>query len=236
MLPQGYYSAAINTGSAPLTVSRSKFINNRASFGGQGGTFYTTDTTTAEFTDCLWYNNSAYQGAGVYTASYGGKSQWIFRGCNFTSNVAEQRAGAVWITGANVSFIDTVFDSNKALLGAGVYMTDSGTTKPLRAEFNGCTFDSNYAQQSAAVAWLANVKKMSMKGNKVLRNAAGQSAAGLYLQDTKSTMTGCVFQGNSARLATVLMLTGAKCAVTTTNCSFVGNKVGPGQVVRAVGL
>jgi hypothetical protein len=206
-------------------VTSSQFIHNRASAGGQGGTLYAQDNAAATFTNCLWYNNSAYQGAAVYAAAYGGESEWVFERCNFTANVAEQRAGALWLTGINATFTETVFASNEALLAAAVYATRTGTQLPQRFTFEACSFERNAAHQSAGVAWIVGIGNVSMRDCSMRGNTAGQSAAGLHLQDAPTELSSCVFEGNRARLASVMMLTGANSTVAATNCTFESNQV-----------
>ena len=221
---QGYYGGVLNTGNGALSVSRTNFTNNIASQGGQGGTVYSYDHSGADFTDCTWFNNSAYQGAAVYAATYGGTAEWVFTNCNFTANAADQRGAVLWTSGTNITMEGSTLVRNTALMGAGVYATNSGTERPLSMAFTKCTMQGNSAEQSAGVAWLTGYKNVSLDGCSISGNRAGQSAGGLYLQDTPARISGCALTGNSARSAGALMLQGNNSVVQVGRSRFIGNK------------
>jgi hypothetical protein len=224
-LQQGYYGGVLNTGNGALSVSRTTFTNNIASAGGQGGTVYSYDHAGADFTDCTWYNNTAYQGAAVYAATYGGKAEWVFTRCNFTANTASQRGAALWSSGTNLTFADSVMVRNRALMAAGVHASNTATKHPLKLEMADCIMDGNTAEQSAGVAWLTGYSSVSLTKCRIVGNRAGQSAGGLFLQDTPARIAGCVLSGNSARSAAVLTLQGKNSMVQAINSRFEGNKV-----------
>jgi hypothetical protein len=125
----------------------------------------------------------------------------------------------------NYTFTDTTFARNKALLGAGLYATNSGTERPLSMIFTQCKLQGNFAEQSAGVAWLKGYKNVSFDECRVSSNSAGQSAGALYLQNTPAQITASVLAGNTARLAAALMLQGSSSAVQVTDSRLEGNKV-----------
>lgn len=225
MSVQGYYGGVLNTGNGALSVSRTNFTNNRASVGGQGGTVYSYDHAGAQFTGCTWYNNTAYQGAAVYAATYGGEAEWTFTDCNFTANSADQRGAGMYTTGTNVTFTRGAFVRNRALMSAGVHASNSGTKLPLNMAFEGCTMQGNTVEQSAGVAWVQSYANVTFSKCAVSSNRAGQSAGALFLQDTPARLTGCVMAGNTARMAAVLALQGKNSTVTAGDCRFENNKV-----------
>jgi predicted outer membrane repeat protein len=222
---QGYYGGVINLSQGKMTMTRTHFINNTAMVGGQGGTIYTLDLLDANFTDCSWVNNSAYEGAGIYASQYGGAAQWTFNRCNFTGNIADEKGAAIYTSGMNYTFKDTIFEGNKALLGAGIYATTTGTERPLYMDFDNCTATDNSAEQSAGVAWLYGYKKVTLSKSVVSGNRAGQAAGGLYLKDTPARLTSCVLQGNSARMGAAVTLHGGDSALQAIESRFVSNKV-----------
>jgi len=215
----------LNAGNGPLSVRRANFTNNMASAGGQGGTIYSFDMKGAVITDCTWYNNTAYQGAAVYAATYGGEAEWVFTRCNFSANVAQQRGAALWTSGTNHTFVDTVFDSNTALTAAGVFASSVGTKLPLRMVFDKCTLERNSVKQTAGVAWVTGYKNLTFTQCSIADNSAGQSAAGLYLQDTPTRLSGCTLARNTAALAAALVLDGANSTVQAINSRFDSNEV-----------
>jgi hypothetical protein len=204
---------------------RTNFTNNSAPTGGQGGTICALDPRDAEFIDCIWSGNTAYQGAGIYASRFGGKADWSFTRCSFFNNTADQRGAAIWTTGMNYTFTNTTFESNSALLGAGVYATNSGTELPLSMTFTQCQLQGNFAEQSAGVAWLKGYKNVSFDECRMSANSAGQSAGAVYLQNTPAQITASVLAGNTARLAAALMLQGSSSAVQVTDSRLEGNKV-----------
>jgi len=215
----------LNTGNGPLSVRRTNFTNNMASAGGQGGTIYSYDIGQADFTDTMWYNNTAYHGAAVYAASYGGKAEWTFNRCKFTANVAQQRGAALWTSGTNYTFVSTTFDRNTALTAAGVYASKVGTKKPLRMAFDKCVLRGNSVEQTAGVAWVAGYKNLTFTQCSITDNSAGQSAAGLYLEDAPTRLSGCTLARNTARLAAALVLYGVNSTVQAVDSRFDSNQV-----------
>lgn len=222
---QGYYGGVLNTGHGALSVTRTNFTNNMAISGGQGGCIYSFDHAGAEFTNTIFSNNSAYQGAGVYAATYGGEAEWKFTDCAFIANTAGQRGGAIWSSGTNFSFTTTNFIRNKALMAAGIWASNAGTKLPLTMALDSCMMQGNFAEQSGGVGWLTRYQSVNITGCSINSNNAGQSAAGLYLQDTPAQLSGCVLAGNTARMASALTLQGAKSKLTAVNTRFVDNKV-----------
>jgi predicted outer membrane repeat protein len=206
-------------------MTRTRFINNTAMVGGQGGTIYAMDPKDANFTDCSWLNNSAYQGGGIYASRFGKKADWAFTRCKFEGNTADQRGAAVWTTGMNYTFTATNFSANKALMGAAVYATNSGTKRKLNMIFNKCVMEGNAAEQSAGVAWVTGYKNVSLDSCRIAGNRAGQSAGGLYLQDTPARIAGCVLSGNRARSAAAVMLQGNDSVVQAVGSLFQDNMV-----------
>jgi predicted outer membrane repeat protein len=221
-----------------MAMTNTKFINNTATAGGQGGTIYAMDPRDSVFTDCTWLNNSAYQGAGIYASRYGGKADWTLTRCNFTGNTADQKGAAIYTTGMNYTFARTNFSWNKALLGAGVYASNSGTSRPVNMLFSGCTLQHNRAEQSAGMAWLTGYAQANFSDCRIFNNHAGQSAGGLYLYHTPARLDGCVLAGNSARLAGAVMQQGSNSAVQVVRTRFVNNQVceGCGSEARLLGL
>lgn len=224
-LRQGYYGGVINLSQGTMTMTRTHFVNNTAMVGGQGGTIYALDASDANFTDCSWVNNSAYEGAGVYASRYGDAALWAFTRCKFSGNVADEKGAAVYTSGMNFTFTDTSFTGNKALLGAGIYATNIGSDRPLYMDFDNCTATGNRAEQSAGMAWLLGYKRVTLSKSSILGNRAGQSAGGLYLQNTPARLTGCVLQGNSARMGAAVMLQGEQSVLQAIDSRFAGNKV-----------
>lgn len=222
---QGYYGGVLNTGSGALSVSNTIFTNNMASSGGQGGTVYSYDHVGATFTRCSWVNNTAYQGAAVYAATYGGEAKWTFTDCNFTGNAADQRGAAVWSSGTNFTFSGTAFSRNKALMGAGVYASSTFSELPLTMLFEDCALQGNAAKQSAGVASITGYANVTFSKCSISGNSAGQSAGGLYLQDTSARLTGCVLTRNSAHMAAALAAQGEKSTVQAVDTRFDSNKV-----------
>jgi hypothetical protein len=222
---KGYYGGVLNTGNGALSASRTNFTNNVAAAGGQGGTVYSFDHAGADFTKCRWHNNTAYQGAAVYAATYGGEADWTFTNCSFTANTADQKGAALYTSGTNLTFASTVLSGNRALMAAGVYATNTATELPLNMLFKDCQLQGNTTEQSAGVAWVTGYTNVTLKDCSVTDNHAGQSAGGLYLHDTPARLDGCVLAGNSARMAGAVMQQGSESAVKVVRTRFVNNQV-----------
>lgn len=131
----------------------------------------------------------------------------------------------MWTSGTNYTFVDTTFDRNTALTAAGVYASKVGTKKPLHMAFDKCLLQGNSVEQTAGVAWVAGYKNLTFTQCSITDNYAGQSAAGLYLEDTPTRLSGCTLARNTASLAAALVGHGANSTVQAVNSRFDSNEV-----------
>ena len=129
--------------------------------GGAIGIFLHNVNATTLISDCLFQNNNALYGAGVYVA-YGGRPGEVqhtttVKRCNFVENRAEFGGGAMLaafrIFGDNANpmvaeVIDSNFTRNVALeVGGGVGFTvaDSMTDQGVKGRLERCVFTGNRA-------------------------------------------------------------------------------------------
>ena len=181
----GYNNFNSSIDSASVEIKNSKFVSNSATAtvddprlkdtslinllgtnvyrgrGGAIGMFLDNVNTTTLITDCLFQNNSALYGAGMYIA-YGGlpgkvQHTTTVKRCNFVENVAEFGGGAMLaafrIFGDNANpmvaeVIDSNFTRNVALEvggGVGFSVADSMTDQGVKGRLERCIFTGNRA-------------------------------------------------------------------------------------------
>ena len=129
---------AILLRSASPTISRCKFINNSAKY---GGAVFCDTASHAEFVDCVFLENSAGENGG---AVYAWRAAPRLEGCVFYYNDAGFMGGAVSCDEGTVGpeFERCTFQENTASHGGGVSCI--GTTP----EFSVCYFSYNEATGS----------------------------------------------------------------------------------------
>ena len=118
-------------GQSDPSITACTFTNNVASLGGGG--MYNTGSSNAVLTLCEFDGNSSPAGAGgamQNKANDGGVGKTLIMGCIFINNIAES-GGAVDNLDSNPTIEECSFESNKASVGDGGGIRNSGTSFPL---------------------------------------------------------------------------------------------------------
>lgn len=213
-----------------MALINTRFINNTARSGGQGGALYTYDQPSANFTNCTWIGNKAYQGGVLMGgADPGGESEWLFEDCLLEGNAASQFGGALWGSGTNLTNVNTRYVSNTALAGGAVYATGFPDDSPLHVTFQDCILHNNSVAQSGGVAFLKTVARVKVQRSNVTQNSAKLVAGGLYLQDASGLIEDSNLAGNVAQSAGALMIEGEASSFLIHNSQLTQNKVGNKQ-------
>ena len=136
--------------------------------GGGIGIYLHNVNATVLISDCLFQNNNALYGAGMYIA-YGGwpgevQHTTTVKRCNFVENSAEYGGGAMQVTfrifGDNANpmvaeVIDSNFTRNVALEvggGVGFSVADSMTDQGVKGRLERCVFTGNRAEGFGSAA------------------------------------------------------------------------------------
>jgi hypothetical protein len=131
-------------GQSDPSITACTFTNNVASLGGGG--MYNTGSSNAVLTLCEFDGNSSPAGAGgamQNKTNGGGMGKTLIMGCTFIDNIAES-GGAVDNLDSNPTIEECSFESNKASVGDGGGIRNSGTSFPLIGSTAFCgNFDQN---------------------------------------------------------------------------------------------
>lgn len=207
--------------------------------------------TQAEFTDCVFRNNTVYNKAGaVYvTGDDNDSSVTVFTSCTFDGNVSEAyNGGAILQNKGRGKYTNCTFTNNKALNKARV--TEDGYGGAIShvggpIDIKNCSFSGNVAYQGGCIAFSssgeATVEGSSFDGN----GDASLSGDGGALSVSKGTVTisNCTFTGNTAFNDTADRDDGegyggaidsyAEAKLIIEDCTFSGNTAWTGGAVNA---
>jgi hypothetical protein len=110
-----------NSYSSTPTITNCIFSNNAALFG--GGLF--TSNSSPNVTNCVFRNNTGeYNGAAIHNFS---SSAPVFTNCTFFSNAAGGYAGGIWNTSSSPTLINCTLYSNSAVNSGGAMYTSGGS-------------------------------------------------------------------------------------------------------------
>lgn len=157
-------------------------------------------------------------GGGIYIE----EADPVVRNCIFTKNKA-RIGGATHIDGS-VAFSECDFSANTALSGGAVHNSGGSV-------FERCTFGANFAGRGGAVDDVGNAKLLSCSfiANVSTPATADDGGGAVYTQG-RSTITNCLFNGNSAEAKG-----GAIWAwypdMRITNCTFASNVAPRGPAI-----
>lgn len=179
--------------SSKLTIKDTQF---KANSGAIGGAIYVNaikDDASLTIANCSFKENTATNtsnGGGAIGISGDSKTyagMLEIKNCDFDGNSTPSCGGAVWANGANVSFTDCNFTSNKAtadaasengLGGGAVYSASSAATKVF---FNRCFFANNTV---AAKQWGHHIDINSETALFGMNNCVVRAPWGVTLTDS----------------------------------------------------
>jgi hypothetical protein len=185
----------------------STFSNNQVeSIMGEGAGVYILSTETSTFTDCVFSENRALDGAsgGGLSAVH---SSVMVEGCTFWKNTAES-GGGMYVAGetngtiADCVFADNISDGSMGG-GGGLYIRDSGGTTVV----SGCVFSNNITRDSEGSIY-------------------GGAGAGLHIgYGATPTIERCTFSGNGDSYCSAGAAVGTydTADIQMENCLVVGN-------------
>ncbi|MBN1359527.1 MAG: hypothetical protein JW993_02995 [Sedimentisphaerales bacterium] len=220
---------------------------------GDNGGGMVNDNGGPTIVDCVFRNNQAVNGAGMYNVN---GSRPVLNRCTFHENVARDSGGAI-VNNASVSTLtNCTFRGNSADLG-GAMFNGAGSTPALTS----CTFVANsaatgggalYNDQSSLTLVDCTLEENSSRddggalhnttSNVVLlactfhgNSAEGNGGAIARRSSGEMTVRNCLFSGNAAeRGSAVDNYTGGP--ATLTNCTFTRNAAATGETLRTLGI
>jgi hypothetical protein len=148
------------------------------------------------FTDCRFLNNQGEAGAAIYSD----RSTLMITGCEFTENVAEGEAAAIFAYSTEADLTECTFRGNTAYSAAAVSFHDGSEVNILD-----CLFESNSSLHNGAALtfWLSGPNRVERCT--FIGNTAGSEGAALWSEKVSDTYVGgCTFFGNGSSDGTVL--------------------------------
>jgi uncharacterized repeat protein (TIGR01451 family)/CSLREA domain-containing protein/uncharacterized repeat protein (TIGR02543 family) len=180
---------SVNTG-ASFTLSDLTITNGKSN-NGAGLYIVGGDVTLVNDT---FSGNAANSGGAICAC---GSGQLSISGSVFDSNTAANYGGAIEATAGTITVSDTLFIGNSITPGSGV----GGAMNNLNADvtITNSTFINNTVIEAGGA--LANYKTMTVTGSTFSGNTASasdSSGGAIYIQATRTTLSDCTFDGNSA--------------------------------------
>jgi len=211
---------------ANVTLTRCTFIN---SFADDGAAIYNTQTATLNANNCNFNDSMTSTNSGSGGAIYN-KGDVTLTACNFTNNIAFNRGGAICSDEGNITLTDCNFIANIATNNsAGAIYNNGGAT------LTGCTFTENKVNcsnsqiQARAGAIWNNGGTLTLD-NCNFTNNTSSFWGGAIFSNAICNLSNCFFINNSAtQMGGALFTSGMASVLTTNNCTFSGNKGGPGN-------
>lgn len=197
--------------------------NADGSFGfSAGGGLYLnanpSGTADIQVRNCTFRNNYAGGGGGVVIdCVLGGSSAAVFSNCLFEGNTASLRisstGAAVLVlgnSGAQIRsrFVDCIFRNNFCGNDGGAFSaTPSGAGSLLAFEIEGCTFESNRADDRGGAVWYRMTSegesRVKINNCQFFDNSSGGQGGAVFARSSFSniandTLANCYFRGNTA--------------------------------------
>ena len=244
----GVKGAGLLVQSGSPTVTDCIFIGNDAAItsDGEGGGAWTghddDDTcdegasgSHATFTDCVFEDNFAYGGGGLWTAA--GASVTIEgTGCRFEANSAGL-GGALYTNGSPTTVSDCTFEANEAIAFGGAVYNKNTHSPASTVCFEDCDFIDNFCTvifgDGTAVYTLfvpTEFERCIFEGNHHINEFLGMGTVYLYGVTHTITNTRITDNGPIYRAGGILLDGGSH--VTVTGCTIAGNTGGGGGAIR----
>ncbi|MBD2701372.1 hypothetical protein IC229_12035 [Spirosoma sp. BT702] len=167
------------------------FINNKATNGG-GVYNFSSSTESTKFAGCVFQNNSA---SGVGGAMDNEACRVEVDGCRFKGNTASSQGGGVYSLNCQLLWLyfrTTEFESNSASFGGGMR---NWTSSPI---INNCTFKGNSAGSLGGGILNFSFSISFINNSIFLGNTASQGGGVCNETNSTGSFTNCSLSGNSA--------------------------------------
>jgi hypothetical protein len=210
-----------NAGGAP-TIINCTFKDNSAA--GNGGGIYNSGKPV--MTGCTFSSNTAvFYGGGLYNDA---NSAITLTNCTFSGNTAEYFGGGLFnYDNSNITLIGCILNENTAVYyGGSIFNNNSDTT------INNCIIRDSFAGWGGGL-YCSSSSSTILTNSLVIANMAGLGA-GIYISNSNITITGCIFNANTAEDygGAICCFNRSSCLVN--NCTFEGNLAQYGNTVSGV--
>jgi predicted outer membrane repeat protein len=230
-----------HTGETATTCGLEGFTIRNGWAADTGGAVY-CNGAAPRISRCGFDHNTGDRGAAVFAIL----TSLHVADSTFSQNAATTNGGGVYVYTADLTLTGCTFADNTAANGGGaVFEWDTGNHN-----LDGCRFLDNHALSpddngGGAVEATGDTSGIETWTNcRFTQNTTAKFGGGAWLHGAQATVTGCVFDGNSALAPTGHGGAGGLAAsygaqVTLTNCLFTGNSAGgnrPGALWVGDGL
>lgn len=194
----GVSGVLINSGESSTTVFEGLTLQNfdRGSSSGSGGGGMFVSGASPTIRDCVFENNHAYVGGGLYLNN----SSARIEGCSFVENSVIHQGAGVFSNSGSQDFESCTFDSNQASFGAGaLFRTNSADI----VEFDNCLFIDNTALGNYG-GGLAKFDqgKIEVRRSTFVGNTSADVGSAMQVHGG-GFVHECLFVGNAALTGTV---------------------------------
>lgn len=214
---------AIEIGGGELTLDTITFDDNSTQ--SLGGAVYAFDDAVVTIEDCLFVNNSAGNGAGLFASTgvtirdtvfqnnradlsilgngavylSGSTSDALFEDVTFDNNLSTGAGGAIQFLGRNLLIDGLVATLNKSTTRNGGVLSVPGTGHVKRVEIVNALFEGNMAQDSGgAINFSADTDVLDISHSSFVSNTADDDGGAIYLTGGIVNVTNDTFSGNQA--------------------------------------
>lgn len=160
-------------------------------------------------------------GGTVVTCSSGEGPDTLLEGFTIINGQGTQ-GGGMGLFGASPTVRNCILRDNQAQYGAGIFVSSG---HPLLEQ---CTFEHNVASASAGGMYNysenPSLVAATVQDCRFTNNHAESSGGAMRNWDTSPTVTGCSFEGNTARYSGAGMANGGASNPNVTDCIFDGNR------------
>jgi parallel beta helix pectate lyase-like protein len=136
-----------------------------------------------------------------------GLALWASEDINLSElQFVENTGGGLSVNASSVAMRQCAFVRNKANAGGAISLYESTTIFPVR----GCRFEDNHADTAAGGAVYADSSQLLLADSMFLRNTSALAGGAVaVMRDSRSAITRCVFQENSAKASGALHADGS---------------------------
>lgn len=163
------------------------FIENTASYA--GGALYNHEGDP-EITHCTFIGNSSQRGGAIYQ----GDTDTVLTDCEFVDNEAVTGGGIANVGYSDPTLTDCSFVDNRAEYGGGFYNTTGSAPTMVNCSFTG----NSAADSGGAVGSYNNYGYGMVLTDCLFSDNSAPSGGAIYNDQGDPTLTGCMFDKNSA--------------------------------------
>ena|GEM_PF-6507586 len=192
-----HYGSTNKVTGKEFSITETEFVNNTAKIFGGAIYLKSTPVNVTTIDSSTFASNSAVYGGALYQIS---GNLAITGNTKFTANkglTIEGRGGAIYSAGGDFVVSDSIFDSNTATYGAGIWRNGWAVDV---VTLTNVTFDNNAATRFAGAIYCSVHSKdtIVITDSQFTNNTAGTHGGAIYASSGTFDVSNSVFTGNNA--------------------------------------